>query len=101
MFGLNFDFVSIYVRVGNKNNKLKRYSRSYKGDFSFRRKSCGGKSSFLKKRKRGFVRDRAKLMGKYESGTITKCYFCKVKTDKLSVDIWSAFSLTVLHQGSN
>ena len=32
MFGLNFDFVSIYVRVGNKNNKLRRYSRSHKGD---------------------------------------------------------------------
>ena len=40
-------------------------------------------------------------MGKFEPGTIRKCYFGKVITDKLSVDICSAFSLTVLHQGSN
>ena len=30
-------------------------------------------------------------MGKCESGTIRKWYFHKVKTEKLSVDIWSAF----------
>ena len=51
----------------------------------------GARAHSRKKRKRIFVGDGAELMGKYKSETITKCYFCKVKTDKLSVDIWSAF----------
>ena len=51
----------------------------------------GERALSRKKRKRRFVRDGAKLMGKCESGTIRKWYFHKVKTEKLSVDIWSAF----------
>ena len=43
---------------------------------------------FPEKKKRSFVGDGAKSMGKYESGTIRKCYFCKVETDELSVDIY-------------
>ena len=53
----------------------------------------------LEKRNQSHIRDRLKLMGRYKSGNIRKCYSREVETEKLSVNFWyplfSQFNNTV------